>query len=76
MPKGADVIGNAVRVAEIATGEAEDEYEVCEGENRAAAELGRGGGCARRNSDWLMDNKDAHTALLHQDRSDRRGDHA
>jgi hypothetical protein len=54
MPKGpqgqkrpADVIGNAVRVAKIATGEAEEEYEGDAGKDRAAAELGRKGGAAR-----------------------------
>jgi hypothetical protein len=53
MPKGpkgqkrpADVIGNAIRVARIATGEAEEEYEN-EGKDQAAAELGRKGGKAR-----------------------------
>ena len=54
MPKGpkgqkrpADVIGNAVRVAQIATGEAEEEYEGDAGKDQAAAELGRRGGKAR-----------------------------
>ena len=53
MPKGpqgqkrpADVIGNAVRVMQIATGEAEEEYDE-EGKNKAAVELGRKGGKAR-----------------------------
>ena len=53
MPKGpqgqkrpADVIGNAVRVMRIATGEEEEEYEV-DGKNKAAVELGRKGGKAR-----------------------------
>jgi hypothetical protein len=49
-PKGqkrpADVIGNAVKVMQIATGEAEEEYEDT-GKNKAAAELGRKGGKAR-----------------------------
>jgi len=49
-PKGqkrpADVVGNAVRVAQIATGEAEEEYEDT-GKDKAAAELGRKGGRAR-----------------------------
>jgi hypothetical protein len=56
MPKGpkgqkrpADVIGNAVRVAKIATGEIEEEYEDG-GKNKAAAELGRKGGKARAES--------------------------
>ena len=53
MPKGpqgqkrpADVIGNAVRVMQIATGEAEEEYEG-DGKNKAAVELGQRGGAAR-----------------------------
>jgi hypothetical protein len=49
MPKGpkgekrpADVIGNAVRVMEIATGQREEEYDAAdEGKDKAAAELGR-----------------------------------
>ena len=53
MPKGphgqkrpADVIGNAVRVMQIATGEAEEEFDD-DGKNKAAVELGRKGGKAR-----------------------------
>jgi len=53
MPKGpkgqkrpADVIGNAVRVMQIATGEAEEEYED-DGKDKAAQALGRKGGKAR-----------------------------
>ena len=53
MPKGpkgqrrpADVIGNAVKVMKIATGEAEEEY-TSDGKSKAAAELGRKGGKAR-----------------------------
>ena len=53
MPKGpkgqkrpADVIGNAVRVMEIATGQAEEEYED-DGKDKAAQALGRKGGKAR-----------------------------
>ena len=53
MPKGpkgekrhADVIGNAVRVMQIATGEAEEEYDH-DGKDKAAVELGRKGGRAR-----------------------------
>jgi len=50
-PKGqrrpADVIGNAIRVAQIAAGEAEEEYEAKPEKNEAAAELGRKGGAAR-----------------------------
>ncbi len=45
----ADVIGNAVRVAQIATGEAEEEFEA-EPETKkdeAAVALGRKGGAAR-----------------------------
>lgn len=49
-PKGqkrpADVVGNAVRVMQIATGEAEEEY-TDDGKNKAAVELGRKGGQAR-----------------------------
>jgi hypothetical protein len=52
MPKGpkgekrpADVIGNAVRVMRIATGEAEEEYDAAGGrKDQAAAEQGRKGG--------------------------------
>ena len=55
MPKGpkgqkrpADVIGNAVRVMRIATGEAEEEYDASdEGKDQAAVALGRKGGRAR-----------------------------
>lgn len=54
MPKGprgerrpGDVIGNAVRVMEIATGQRDEEYEPDAGKNKAAAELGRKGGKAR-----------------------------
>ena len=53
MPKGpkgekrpADVIGTAIKVAKIATGEVEDET-TDDGKNRAAVELGRKGGQAR-----------------------------
>jgi len=53
MPKGprgqkrpADVVGNAVRVMQIATGEAEEEFDD-RGKNKAAVELGRKGGKAR-----------------------------
>ena len=45
----ADVIGNAIRVAQIAAGEAEEEYEAKPKKN-AAAELGRKGGAARAKS--------------------------
>lgn len=54
MPKGpkgqkrpADVIGNAVRVMEIATGQREEECEPQAPKDKAAAELGRKGGKAR-----------------------------
>jgi len=53
MPKGpkgekrpADVIGTAIKVAKIATGEVEDET-TDDGKNKAAQELGRMGGAAR-----------------------------
>ena len=49
-PKGqkrpADVVGNAVRVMQIATGEIED-VAPDDGKNKAAQELGRKGGKAR-----------------------------
>jgi hypothetical protein len=37
------VIGNAVRVMEVATGQREEEYNRCPEKNQAAAELGRKG---------------------------------
>ena len=44
-PKGqkrrADVIGNAIKVAEIATGEEEDEFDAEPEKNQAAARQGR-----------------------------------
>ena len=53
MPKGpqgqkrpADVIGTAIKVAKIATGEIEDK-QPDDGKNKAAQELGRKGGQAR-----------------------------
>ena len=53
MPKGpkgekrpADVIGTAIKVARIATGEVEDDTGD-DGKNKAAVELGRKGGKAR-----------------------------
>lgn len=53
MPKGtkgekrpADVIGNAVKVMQIATGEVDEEY-TSDGKNKAAVELGKLGGKAR-----------------------------
>jgi hypothetical protein len=57
MPKGpkgqkrpTDVIGNAVRVMEIATGQREQEFDAPPKKNEAAAELGRKGGKARAES--------------------------
>ena len=58
MPKGprgqkrpADVIGNAVHVMRIATGEITEEPDTTEdGKNKAAVELGRKGGKARADS--------------------------
>jgi hypothetical protein len=54
MPKGpkgqrrpADVIGNAVRVVEIATGQRDEEYGVQARKDKAAAKLGSKGGRAR-----------------------------
>lgn len=56
MPKGpkgekrpADVIGNAIKVARIATGEEEDE-KTDDGKDKAAVSLGRRGGIARAKS--------------------------
>lgn len=50
-PKGgkrpADVIGNAVHVMRIATGEIEDDAPSDDGKNQAAVALGRRGGAAR-----------------------------
>ena len=54
MPKGpkgqkrpADVIGNAVHVMRIATGEIKESGQTEDGRNKAAVELGRKGGEAR-----------------------------
>ena len=54
MPKGpkgqkrpAEVIGNAVHVMRIATGEVEDSGQTEDGKSKAAVELGRKGGAAR-----------------------------
>jgi hypothetical protein len=54
MPKGpqgqkrpADVIGNAVRVMQVATGQIDEAAPADDGKNKAAAELGRMGGKAR-----------------------------
>jgi hypothetical protein len=50
-PKGerrpADVVGAAVTVAKIATGEVEESTETEDGKDKAAVELGRKGGLAR-----------------------------
>jgi hypothetical protein len=50
-PKGekrpADVIGNAVKVMRILTGEETEEFPADDGKNKAAQELGRKGGTAR-----------------------------
>ena len=54
MPKGprgerrpGDVVGAAIKVAKIATGEIEEDYGKDDGKDQAAAELGRKGGKAR-----------------------------
>jgi hypothetical protein len=54
MPKGpkgekrpADVIGNAVKIAKIATGEIEDDRPEDDGKDKAAQALGKRGGRAR-----------------------------
>jgi hypothetical protein len=53
-PKGekrpADVIGNAVKVMRIATGEEPEDYGVAPEKNKAAQELGRAGGKKRAES--------------------------
>jgi hypothetical protein len=50
-PKGerrpADLIGNAVKIARIATGEDEDTPPVDDGKDKAAQAMGRKGGAAR-----------------------------
>ena len=50
-PKGqkrpADVIGNAVKVMRIATGEEEEDFGADDGKDKAAQSLGRRGGKAR-----------------------------
>jgi hypothetical protein len=50
-PKGekrpTDLVGNAIRLTQIATGEVEEEYVAKPEKNEAAAELGRKGGAAR-----------------------------
>lgn len=53
MPKGKrprDVVGNAVHVMKIATGEVEESEKDDDGKNKAAVELGRKGGQARAKS--------------------------
>jgi hypothetical protein len=54
MPKGpqgqkrpADVIGNAIKVARIATGEEEEDFGSDDGKDKAAVSLGKRGGAAR-----------------------------
>jgi hypothetical protein len=54
MPKGpkgqkrlADVIGNAIKVARIATGEEQEDFPADDGKDKAAQSLGRRGGKAR-----------------------------
>jgi hypothetical protein len=54
MPKGpkgqkrpADVIGNAIRVAKIATGEEVEDFGADDGKDKAAQSLGQRGGNAR-----------------------------
>ncbi|HEV7275018.1 MAG TPA: RNA-binding protein [Devosiaceae bacterium] len=53
-PKGqkrpADVIGNAVRIARIATGEEEEDFPADDGKDKAAQALGRKGGKKRAES--------------------------
>jgi hypothetical protein len=53
-PKGqkrpADVIGNAVKVMKIATGEEEEAFPADDGKDKAAQSLGRRGGKARAES--------------------------
>lgn len=54
MPKGpkgqkrpADTVGNAIKVARIATGEEEEDFPADDGKDKAAQALGRKGGKAR-----------------------------
>ena len=54
MPKGpqgqkrpADVIGNAIKVARIATGEEQEDFSPDDGKDQAAVSLGKRGGTAR-----------------------------
>ncbi len=46
----ANVIGNAIKVARIATGEEQEEYEAKSEKDEAAQSLGRWGGAARAKS--------------------------
>ncbi len=46
----ADVIGNAVRIMKIATGEIQESGQTKDGKNKAAVALGRKGGKARAES--------------------------
>jgi hypothetical protein len=57
MPKGpkgekrpTDTIGNAIKVAKIATGEEEEEFDGSDGKDPAAQAMGRKGGKARAES--------------------------
>jgi hypothetical protein len=43
----ADMIGNAIRVAKIATGEEQEDFGADDGKDKAAQSLGRRGGRAR-----------------------------
>ena len=59
MPKGpkgekrpADVIGAAVKVAKIATGEVEEDVDDDDDKNKAAVELGRKGGLKGGKARW------------------------
>ena len=47
----ADVIGNAVKVMRIATGEEQEEIEADDGKDKAAQSLGCRGGAARAKND-------------------------
>ena len=65
MPKGpkgekrpADVIGNAVKVMRIATGEQTDPLPADDGKNKAAQALGKLGGAARAKSMTAKQRKD------------------
>lgn len=53
-PKGqkrpADAIGNAVRIARIATGEEPEDFPADDGKDKAAQALGKKGGAARAKS--------------------------